>query len=114
MEYFEKLKVWQAGMQVAIKVNQEFESFKCNFGFKDQITRAAISIPSNIAEGEQRGSIKDSVRFLYIAKGSASELLTQIILARELGYLTGSDSLALEIKVREIIKMLSGLIRSRC
>ncbi len=113
MESFEQLKVWQSGMSIAIQVNKKFEFFKANSGFKDQITRSAISVPSNIAEGDQRGSIKDSIRFLYIAKGSAAELLTQIILAKELGYMSVNDNVALENQTREVIKMLASLIWSR-
>ena len=65
------------------RITQE-RVFNRDFGFKDQIRRAAVSIPSNIAEGDERGSNEDAVRFFYIAKGSLAELQTQIEIAFEI------------------------------
>jgi S23 ribosomal protein. len=60
----------------------------CNdYGFKDQITRSGLSIPSNIAEGEEREYVKDQLRFLNIAKSSTAELITQIYIGIEIGYI---------------------------
>jgi four helix bundle protein len=64
--------------------------FSRDFGLRDQIRRAAVSIASNIAEGDERGSNKDAVRFLYMAKGSLAELETQIDIAHRIGYLDTS------------------------
>ena len=86
---FKDLKVWQKSKELAVliyKITQE-KGFRQDFGFKDQIRRAAISIPSNIAEGDERGTNKEAVRFFYIAKGSLAELQTQIEIAFEIGYL---------------------------
>lgn len=111
MNYY-KLKVWKESMKVAVIVHKHFKHCK-DYGFKDQITRAAVSIPSNIAEGEERQTVKESVRFLYIAKGSAGELLTQTILAKEFGYLDDVQFQHLMDKLRQVTKMLGGLIKSR-
>jgi four helix bundle protein len=86
---FKNLKVWQKSKELAVliyKITQE-KDFRQDFGFKDQIRRAAISIPSNIAEGDERGTNKEAVRFFYIAKGSLAELQTQLEIAFETGYL---------------------------
>lgn len=109
---YKKLEVWQKSMRVALLVHT---SFKCcrGYGFKDQITRSAVSIPSNIAEGEERETVKESVRFLYIAKGSAGELYTQILLAKEFGYLEGPQYELLQQDVLQVSRMLAGLIKSR-
>jgi len=92
MAGFQELKVWQLGKELAVaiyKITNE-KKFKADFGLTDQIRRAAVSIPSNIAEGDERGSNKDAVRFLYIAKGSLAELRTQrtqLIIANEIVYI---------------------------
>lgn len=67
----------------------------CNdYGFKDQITRSGLSIPSNIAEGEERESVKDQLRFLNIAKSSTAELITQIYIGIEIGYIEKTAGLS--------------------
>lgn len=80
------------------------------FGITNQIRRAVISIPSNIAEGYDRGSNKEFVRFLKIAKGSAAEVETQLILCIDLGYLTLDDIQEVLALHDEIIRMLGTLI----
>ena len=77
-----------------------------------QITRSAVSIPSNIAEGAERKTVKEFANFLYIAKGSSAELRTQLYLARELGYIPRAISKKLILESKEITKMLQGLIKS--
>ena len=74
--------------------------------------RAAVSIPSNIAEGAERKTDKDFIHFLYIAKGSAAELRTQLYIARELKIISPEDSKILVRECKEISKMLKGLINS--
>ena len=80
------------------------------FGITNQIRRAVISIPSNIAEGYDRGSNKEFVHFLKIAKGSAAEVETQLILCIDLGYLTLDDIQEVLALHDEIIRMLGTLI----
>lgn len=81
------------------------------FGLTRQIRRAASSIPSNIAEGHGRWTRRDCRSFLYIARGSAFELDTQLYLAEDLGWLTAKDADSLRESVGEVARMLNGLIR---
>jgi four helix bundle protein len=100
---------------LAVKVYLITKNQECSkdFGFKDQVQRAAISIPSNIAEGDELGSDKQSIRHFFIAKGSAAELLTQIIIGQEIGYLEKGQAEKLEEECRIISVMLTKLIRAR-
>ncbi len=112
---FRDLKVWQKSKELAVniyRITQE-SVFSRDFGFKDQIRRAAVSIPSNIAEGDERGSNKDAVRFFYIAKGSLAELQTQIEIAFEIGYLSDKIMKELYDSSQTIGKMLGSLIKAR-
>lgn len=83
---FEKLEVWKLSARLSVEVYKGFSQCS-DFGFKDQITRSSLSIPSNIAEGNDRESNKDNIRFLYYAKGSCAELRTQIYIGSEIGYI---------------------------
>lgn len=90
---FENLSVWQKSMLLALQVYSLCKKFPKDetYGIVSQIRRAAISIPSNIAEGAERNSKKEFVQFLSIAKGSCSELKTQIILSYKVGYIEEKD-----------------------
>jgi four helix bundle protein len=79
------------------------------FGLSQQLRRAAVSIPSNIAEGAARGSDKECIHFLYIAMGSLAEVETQSIIAERLGYITTEEQILESVKT--IRKMLAGLIK---
>ena len=79
----------------------------------DQMQRAAISVPSNIAEGEERGTNKDALRFLFISKGSLAELRTQLEIAHLAGHISQEDFVRLESASDQVARLLSGLIRSR-
>ncbi len=83
------------------------------FGLVSQMRRAAVSIPSNIAEGAARHGNKEYIHFLYIALGRKAELETQLIIASNLLFINESDFEHLQKKLEEIGKMLSGLIRYR-
>lgn len=83
------------------------------YGITSQIRRAAVSIPSNIAEGYGRGHEKELIQFLYIALGSASELETQLIICKDIGYVSETVFNELNDLNVEIIKMLSALINKR-
>ena len=106
---FEKLFVWQRSKCLAVEIFREFA--RCgDFGFKDQITRSALSIPSNIAEGMERCSAKEKIRFLWIAKASCGELRTQIIIGLEIAYIAEPLAENWITETRELSKMLCGLI----
>jgi four helix bundle protein len=115
MGNFRKLKVWQYAKDLAIKIYKLTQDpvFKKDFGFRDQIQRSAVSVPSNIAEGDESGSDKQSVRYFYIAKGSTAELLTQLIIAQEIGYVDSKTKDSLVDECEKISSMLSNLIRAR-
>jgi four helix bundle protein len=112
---FRQLRVWQCAKELAVYVYTvtTVGKFSRDFGLRDQIRRAAVSIPSNIAEGDERYTDRDAVRFLYMAKGSAAEVLTQAIIAHEIGYLDAESFAALESRCMEVAKMLSRLIGAR-
>jgi four helix bundle protein len=115
MGNFQNLRVWQMSKDLAVRIykltNEELISK--DFGFKDQIQRSAVSIPSNIAEGDDLETDKQSIRHFYIAKGSTAELLTQIIIGQEIGYV--SESLANELinDCKLVSVMLTKLIKAR-
>jgi len=111
---YQDLLVWQKGIQLAKEVYAVTKYFPLDerFGLISQIKRAAISIPSNIAEGQCRGTKKDFTQFLRIAYGSAAELKTEIILAKELSFIKDSDYEQIISKITEIEKMLNALIQS--
>jgi four helix bundle protein len=93
VQRFEDLEAWQIALELANKVYEitKQESVRRDFGFVDQIRRAAISIMNNIAEGFERGSNKDFVRFLFIARGSAGEVRSLLYLGLDQGYLTNAE-----------------------
>ncbi len=115
MGNFQKLRVWQLARDLAVKICKLTQSHALakDFGFKDQIQRSAVSIPSNISEGDELDTNKQSIRYFYIAKGSAAELLTQLITGQEIGYLNKKDADLLINDCKLISVMLTKLIRIR-
>lgn len=108
---FEDLDVWRRSKGLAVEICLAVEDCK-NWGFRDQITRSAVSVPSNIAEGAERNSPKEFIQFLGYAKGSLGELRTQIMIGADLDYLhTGSANTWIH-ESRELSRMLHGLIHS--
>ncbi|MBI4746445.1 MAG: four helix bundle protein [Deltaproteobacteria bacterium] len=112
MQRFEDLDVWKKAFQLSVEIFKAFKDCR-DFGFRDQITRASLSVPSNISEGYERDSNKEFIRFLYIAKGSCGELRTQLCIALEIGYLEKDKCNAFIERAKEISSMLSGLIQKR-
>lgn len=112
MSDYQKLEAWRMAMGLVEEVYKRTRSFPKEelFGLTSQIRRAAVSIPSNIAEGASRAGSKEFFQFLHIARGSASELETQLLLAERLGYLSGSD--ALTSSLTSVKRLINGLIRS--
>lgn len=115
MGKFEELKAWQRAKILAVYVYKLTAQgqFTKDFGLRDQMRRAAVSTPSNIAEGDEYGLNKQSVKFLYIAKGSSAELLTQEIIAKEIGYIEDDSFQHIATETKAISAMLSRLIQSR-
>jgi four helix bundle protein len=112
MARFEDLDVWRRSSRLCVDIYKGLATCK-DFGFKDQITRSCLSIPSNIAEGFERGSDKDSKKFFYYAKGSSGELRTQIYIGIEIGYIPKETGISWKNEAEHISKMLSALIKSR-
>ena len=83
VEKFEDLNIWQLGVELAVSIYKKLKDCRY-FGLKDQMQRAAVSIPSNIAEGVDRNTNREFVRFLRIAKASCSELRTQLIISQKI------------------------------
>lgn len=109
---FEKLDVWKRASRLSCDIYQQTESIS-NWGFKDQITRSGLSVPSNIAEGEERETLKEKIRFLYYAKGSLGELVTQLYIGIEIGYLNKESSMKMIKEAKELAKILGSLIKNK-
>ena len=109
-----KLQVWQASMDFVTELYGELRSLPEyeRYGLIGQLQRAAVSIPSNIAEGAARKNTRELLQFLYIARGSLSELDTQLEICLRVGYLRKDTHERLAIKLEAISKMLNGLIVS--
>ena len=110
MESLEKLDVWKRACRLSVDLYKLMSTSR-EYGFRDQITRAALSIPSNIAEGYERETDRTRIQFLKIAKGSCGELWTQLMIGRAAGFIEPESGKRLEDEVREISKMIWGLIR---
>ncbi len=108
---FEELEVWKPGCRLAVRVYEVLKECR-DFGLKDQMTRAAVSISSNIAEGAERDSKQEFVRFLHIAKGSAAELRTQVYIACQIGIISNDIQKEFTEELKKISSMLHGLIKS--
>jgi len=110
MEALENLDVWKRACQLAVAVYQVTRDCR-DRGYRDQLTRAALSIPSNIAEGYERDSLKSRVYFLRIAKGSCGELWTQLLVGRAAGLIPEAEARRLELDAKQLSRMLFGLVR---
>ena len=108
-----RLNVWNQAIELVLAIYQTTIRFpkEERFSLTAQIRRAAISIPSNIAEGAARQTKKEFINYLHMAQGSLSELDTQLELAKRLDYFEDAEWTILDQKMKEIDKMLSGLIR---
>jgi len=108
------MKIWQESMSLSIEVYKVTTNFPNDerYGLTSQIKRAAVSIPSNIAEGSSRGSNKDFGRYLSISLGSAFELETQILIAKELNLINNSNYNNISSKLEQIQKMIIGFLNS--
>jgi four helix bundle protein len=114
MKDFRQLKVWEKAHQVALAIYKATKEFPKEelYGLTSQIRRASMSIPTNIAEGCGRNTDADFARFLQMAMGSASETEYQLILARDLEFLSQASYEKLHTDVEEVKRMLASLLKT--
>lgn len=110
---FEEIEAWKRAHLAVVLVYKLSNTTALNkdFALRDQMRRAAISVTSNIAEGHDRGTIKEFIYFLNVSKGSCSELVSQVILAKDLEYISKEDYIILYKELTEVGKMIGGLIK---
>ena len=109
---FEDLDVWKRAARLSCNIYKQMADLK-DYGFKDQITRSGLSIPSNTAEGFERESQRDCIKFLTYAKGSCGELRCQIYIGMDIGYIPKEIGKKWITETNEISAMLSGLIKTK-
>ena len=109
---FKELDVWREAKQLAIATYRFTEHFPKHelFGLTNQMRRAAVSIPSNIAEGNGRRTNKDKAHFMYTARGSLFELETQVVIAHELSFMPENDYKDLNLQILKCRKLINGFI----
>lgn len=114
LKTFKDLRVWQKSYALTLDVYRNTASFPSEelYGLTSQIRRAAASIPSNIAEGYWRGHTSEYIRFVSIAYGSLAEVLTQLMLSRDLGYMDETSYNSVSSQYEDLERMLAALIRS--
>ncbi|MEO5674876.1 MAG: four helix bundle protein [Chitinophagales bacterium] len=114
MKNYKELIIWQRGIEIVRKIYVLTKQFpkEEKFGIVSQITRAAISIPANIAEGSSRNSDKDYARFLQLSLGSAFEVQTYLTIAKEMNWIKSEGIKELELLLEEEIKMLHRFIHT--
>jgi len=111
IEQFEDIIAWQKAQNLTLIVYSVFKNSR-DFGFRDQICRASVSIMNNIAEGFERRGDKELAKFLFIAKGSCGEVRSMLYLASKLKYITEKERLQMNNLSLEISKMLSSFIKT--
>ncbi|HKK41771.1 MAG TPA: four helix bundle protein [Bacteroidales bacterium] len=115
MGNFKNLNVWLKAKNLAVNIYKLTDQalYNKDFSMKDQMRRSAISIPSNIAEGDALDTNKQSIKYFHIARGSTAELRTQLIISMEVGYIKSDLYKELELECDEIGAMLTSLIKHR-
>ena len=108
---FEDLEVWKRSAALSAEIYLELKLLR-DYGFKDQITRSGLSVPSNIAEGMERNYNKEKRQFLFIAKASCAELRTQTYIGMKIGYITAKKGKQWIQETKELSVMLTSLINS--
>ncbi len=109
---FKHLEVWKKACNLSGEIYKITKPLN-DWGFRDQITRAGLSIPSNIAEGVERPTNKDQIRFLYISRSSGAEVITQLYIGIEIGYIDKDIGLHLIKEIESIAAMTLALIKSK-
>jgi four helix bundle protein len=112
---FKGLRVWEISKDLAVKIYKlaDMENIRKDYGLRDQMRRASVSVPSNIAEGDERDSAKEAIRFFYIAKGSIAEIRTQLQIAYEVGYFSEQVFVDLDESYKALSFKLGSLIQVR-
>ena len=112
--YLENLECWQQAKNLAVDMYQfsTDENFNNDAALRDKLRDSAVAIASQIACGKERGSASEFIQFLRDAKASAAALRTQLVISREIGYLSEGDFLDFEDKINRICAMIGGLIRA--
>ena len=112
--YLENLECWQQAKQLAVDMYQFSTDGNLNsdYALRDQLRKSAVAIATQIASGKERSSASEFIEFLGAAKSSAAELRTQLVISREIGYMSEGDFLDFEDKINRICAMLGGLIRA--
>lgn len=116
MGNFKKLKVWQVAKEIAVdtyKLVEETPKLKKDFRLASQLTSSAVSIVSNIAEGDELDTIKQGVKHFYYSNGSAAELITQLIVAKEIGFIDSEKADKIIDKCEHVSIMIKELIKIR-
>jgi four helix bundle protein len=111
IERFEDIIAWKKAGKLTVAIYSSFSACK-DYGFRDQIQRASVSIMNNIAEGFERKSNNDFKHFLFIAKGSSGEVRSMLYIAKVMKYIDNSQNKILYSLTEEISKILSGLIKT--
>lgn len=111
MPGFEDLEVWRRAVDLSVEVYRETATLR-DFGFRDQVTRSSLSIPSNIAEGMERHTAPDKRKFLNYARASCGELRTQIIVGSRVGFINEALAETWRQETKELAAMINGLARS--
>ena len=113
---FEEIESWKKARELTRKIYAVSKKtpFAKDFGLRDQIRKASVSIMSNIAEGHDRGGTREFIQFLATAKGSAAEVRCQLYVAADQGYLDDKEFSELSMLAKETAKMVSGLISYLC
>ena len=109
---FENLEVWKRSSRLSADIYRGLKDLR-DFGFKDQITRSGLSIPSNIAEGEERDSLRQTLIFFNYAKGSCGELKTQILIGIEIDYIPKDLGKTWITEITSITAMLTTLMKQK-
>ena len=109
--FFESLRIWHEARRLTTRIYEVTRraEFAADFGLRDQIRRAMVSVMSNIAEGYERGSQKEFLRFLGIAKGSTAEVRSQLYTAEDVGYLDAQVAIELRREISRLTRQIAAL-----
>jgi four helix bundle protein len=113
MNTFKDLNVYKQSLDLVTKIYSVTSNYPSTeiYGLTNQIRRAAVSIPSNIAEGSSRAHPKETIQFLYVSLASANEIDTQLEISQRLNFISSQLHLEFQVRIDEICKMIQGMIK---